>query len=145
MLEVEAASVVLGGVTVLARVSARVESGGWLGLVGPNGAGKSTLVRVVAGLVPYEGRVLIAGREHAASDWRARARSVAYVPQRPVLPPSMSVTDYVLLGRSAHHSYLGRRPPVTAGWPPPLSSAWRSASSAGGAWASCRGAKPSGR
>ncbi|MGO9658667.1 MAG: ABC transporter ATP-binding protein [Acidimicrobiales bacterium] len=107
MLEVEAASVVLGGVTVLARVSARVESGGWLGLVGPNGAGKSTLVRVVAGLVPYEGRVLIAGREHAASDWRARARSVAYVPQRPVLPPSMSVTDYVLLGRSAHHSYLG--------------------------------------
>ena len=73
MLEVEAASVVLGGVTVLARVSARVESGGWLGLVGPNGAGKSTLVRVVAGLVPYEGRVLIAGREHAASDWRARA------------------------------------------------------------------------
>jgi len=88
-------------------VSARVESGGWLGLVGPNGAGKSTLARAVAGLVPYEGRVLIAGREQAASDWRSRARSVAYVPQRPVLPPSMSVTDYVLLGRSAHHSYLG--------------------------------------
>ncbi len=38
---------------------------------------------------------------------RAWARTVAYVPQRPVLPPSMTVTDYVLLGRSAHHSYLG--------------------------------------
>ena len=56
MLEIEAASVVLGGVTVLSGVSARVESGGWLGLVGANGAGKSTLVRAVAGLVPYEGR-----------------------------------------------------------------------------------------
>jgi ABC-type Mn2+/Zn2+ transport system ATPase subunit len=57
MLEIEATSVVLGGVTVLAAVSARVESGGWLGLVGPNGAGKSTLARAVAGLVPYEGRI----------------------------------------------------------------------------------------
>jgi iron complex transport system ATP-binding protein len=107
MLEIEATSVVLGGATVLSDVSARVDSGGWLGLVGPNGAGKSTLARAVAGLVAYEGRILIGGREQAASDWRNRARSVAYVPQRPVLPPSMNVTDYILLGRSAHHSYLG--------------------------------------
>ena len=107
MLEIEQISVVLGGVTVLATVSARVDSGGWLGLVGPNGAGKSTLARAVAGLVPYQGRIRIAGREHSASDWRARARSVAYVPQRPVLPAAMNVTDYILLGRSAHHSYLG--------------------------------------
>jgi iron complex transport system ATP-binding protein len=107
MLEIEGTSVVLGGATVLSDVSARVASGGWLGLVGPNGAGKSTLARAVAGLVAYEGRILIGGREQAASDWRNRARSVAYVPQRPVLPPSMNVTDYILLGRSAHHSYLG--------------------------------------
>jgi iron complex transport system ATP-binding protein len=107
MLEIEATSVVLGGATVLSDVSARVDSGGWLGLVGPNGAGKSTLARAVAGLVAYEGRILIGGREQAASDWRNRARAVAYVPQRPVLPPSMNVTDYILLGRSAHHSYLG--------------------------------------
>jgi iron complex transport system ATP-binding protein len=65
------------------------------------------LARAVAGLVAYEGRILIGGREQAASDWRNRARAVAYVPQRPVLPPSMNVTDYILLGRSAHHSYLG--------------------------------------
>ena len=107
MLEIEAATVVLGGTAVLLSVSARVDSGGWLGLVGPNGAGKSTLARAVAGLVPYEGRITVAGRVHAASDWRGRARAIAYVPQRPVLPSSMNVTDYVLLGRSAHHSYLG--------------------------------------
>ena len=107
MLEIEETSVVLNGTTVLSGVSARVASGGWLGLVGPNGAGKSTLARAVAGLVTYEGRILIGGRRQAASDWRSRARAVAYVPQRPVLPPSMNVTDYILLGRSAHHSYLG--------------------------------------
>jgi iron complex transport system ATP-binding protein len=32
---------------------------------------------------------------------------VAYVPQRPVLPPAITVTDYVLLGRSPHHGLLG--------------------------------------
>src|SRR5580658_9603854 len=107
MLEIERVSVVLGGATALSGVSARVERGGWLGVIGPNGAGKSTLVRAVTGLLPYEGEIRIAGDAYAKSAQRRRARSVAYVPQRPVLPRSMSVTDYVLLGRSAHHAYLG--------------------------------------
>jgi iron complex transport system ATP-binding protein len=107
VLEIERVTVVLGGATVLSGVSARVERGGWLGVIGPNGAGKSTLVRAVTGLVPYQGEIRIAGHAYAKSDQRRRARSVAYVPQRPVLPRSMSVTDYVLLGRSAHHAYLG--------------------------------------
>jgi iron complex transport system ATP-binding protein len=107
MLDIERLSVVLGRATVLSAVSARVEPGGWLGVIGPNGAGKSTLIRAVAGLLPYEGEVRVGGADHGRSDRRGRARSVAYVPQRPVLPRSMNVTDYVLLGRSAHHSYLG--------------------------------------
>ncbi len=107
MLDIEGVSVVLGGATVLSGVSARVERGGWLGVIGPNGAGKSTLARAVAGLVPYQGEVRIGGRKYGRSDRRSGARSVAYVPQRPIMPRSMSVTDYILLGRSAHHSYLG--------------------------------------
>ena len=107
MLEVRDATVVLGGTTVLHQVSAEVSRGGWLGVIGPNGAGKSTLIRAVLGLVPYQGQVRIAGRQYAAAEHRSRARAVAYVPQRPVMPRAMTVTDYVLLGRSAHHSYLG--------------------------------------
>ena len=107
MLEVVGASVALGGAPVLSGVSARVERGEWLGVIGPNGAGKSTLVRAIVGLVPYDGKILVAGHEQLRSDRRNRARGVAYVPQRPVLPLAMNVTDYVLLGRSAHHSYLG--------------------------------------
>ena len=126
MLDIEGVSVVLGGATVLSGVSARVERGGWLGVIGPNGAGKSTLARAVAGLVPYQGEVRIGGREHGRSDRRSRARSVAYVPQRPIMPRSMSVTDYILLGRSAHHSYLGPRPPATGGWRPRFSNGWSS-------------------
>jgi len=37
---------------------------------------------------------------------RERARLIAYVPQIPTLPPDMTVTEYVLLGRTPHLSYL---------------------------------------
>jgi len=107
MLSVDGATIVLGGETIVSAVSAHVGRGEWLGVVGPNGAGKSTLIRAIVGLVAYEGQIRVGGHELALEDRRARARAVAYVPQRPVLPRSMSVTDYVLLGRSAHHSYLG--------------------------------------
>ena len=93
MLDIERVTVVLGGATVLSGVSARVERGGWLGVIGPNGAGKSTLVRAITGLVAYEGEIRIAGKAYAKSDQRRRARSVAYVPQRPVLPRSMTARD----------------------------------------------------
>ena len=35
------------------------------------------------------------------------ARLVAYVPQKPELPPDMTVSDYVLLGRTPHIGYFG--------------------------------------
>jgi len=106
-LEVDAVSVTLGGRVVLAGVTARVRHGGFLGVIGPNGAGKSTLLRAVAGLVPYAGEVRVAGQRRDLASRRRAARLVAYVPQRPVLPPGMTVTDYVLLGRAPHRPYLG--------------------------------------
>ena len=107
MLDLDQVSVVLDGARVLDSVSAKVESASWLGLVGPNGAGKTTLLRAVVGLVAYEGEISIAGLNPLELGRREIARLVAYVPQRPVLPPAMTVIDYILLGRSAYHSYLG--------------------------------------
>lgn len=106
-LDILSCTVLLGGATVLSEISVRVEPGTWLGVIGPNGAGKSTLCRAVMGLVPYQGTISALGRKMGACDRRQWARLVAYVPQRPVLPPSMTVGDYVLLGRSSYHSYLG--------------------------------------
>jgi iron complex transport system ATP-binding protein len=111
-LVIDACSVTLGGARVLDQVSARVGPGEWLGVVGPNGAGKSTLSRAVTGLVPFDGAIEAAGHDISGCDRRQWARLVAYVPQRPVLPPAMTVADYVLLGRSAHHSYLGAETPT---------------------------------
>lgn len=100
-------SVALGGRPILHNVSVSVSSGEWVGIIGPNGAGKTTLLRAIAGLVPRTGEVRIDGHDVGALRLRDRARSVAMVAQRPMLPDAMTVTDYVLLGRSAYVSYLG--------------------------------------
>ena len=86
----------------LADVDVTVASGEWVALLGPNGAGKSTTLGVLTGLVRHTGRVTIAGEDPGT--WRPRqwAQSVALVPQRPIIPAGLTVTDYVLLGRTAH-------------------------------------------
>ena len=105
-IEVRSLSVSLGGREILCDVSVSVASGGWLGVIGPNGAGKTTLLRAIAGLVPSTGEVLLDGVAAGALRPRDRARRVAIVAQRPLLPAAMTVADYVLLGRTPHISYL---------------------------------------
>ena len=105
-LAVRELTVTLDGNPVVRGVSCATVPGGWLSLIGPNGAGKSTLIRAVAGLVPYQGAVLLDGADIRALRPRARARLIAYVPQEPVLPPDMTVEQYVLLGRTPHLGYL---------------------------------------
>ena len=100
-------SVDLDHVRVLHEVSCTVQAAGWLALIGPNGAGKTTLLRAVAGLVPHRGTIHINQKDLGALRGRARARLIAYVPQIPVLPPDMTVQDYVLLGRTPYLGYLG--------------------------------------
>src|SRR5690606_15601400 len=51
----------LGGARVLRGVSLDIDGPNFVGLVGPNGAGKTTLVRAVAGLIPFDGAILIDG------------------------------------------------------------------------------------
>ncbi len=95
-------SVAYGSTTVLGPIALDVEPGTWLGLIGPNGAGKTTLLLALAGLIDHRGQVALGdGREPTATD-------VAVVPQSPVLPPGMSVAEYVLLGRTAHLGWLAR-------------------------------------
>lgn len=95
-----------GGTLAVDGVCLHVPAGGWLAVLGPNGAGKSTLLRALAGLIPYQGTVTFepgpAGRGR-----RDLARILAYLPQRPVLPPELAVRDYVLLGRTPYLGYLG--------------------------------------
>ena len=96
-------AVTLGGKPVLRDVSITVARGEWLAIVGPNGAGKTTLLRVIAGLLEREsGRVQLDGRDLHRLRRRQVAARVALVAQVPIVPPGMTVSEYVLLGRTPH-------------------------------------------
>jgi iron complex transport system ATP-binding protein len=106
-LAVQELTVSLDRTPVLHGVTCAAAAGGWLALIGPNGAGKSTLIRAAAGLVPYRGAIRLDGTDIKSLRLRDRARLISYVPQEPVLPPEMTVGQYVLLGRTPHLGYLG--------------------------------------
>ncbi len=92
---------------VVHGVSLRVPPGAWVSVVGPNGAGKSSLLLALAALLPAEGEVLLDGRPVRARSMRERARTIALVPQQPVVPDALTVAEYVLLGRTPHLSLFG--------------------------------------
>jgi iron complex transport system ATP-binding protein len=108
VIELREVTVVLGGASVVDRVSATVADGEWLALIGPNGAGKTTLLRAIGRLVAFDGEIALDGR---AADELSRgdlARLVAVVPQEPSTPPWMTVAEYVLLGRTPHLGPLAK-------------------------------------
>jgi iron complex transport system ATP-binding protein len=100
-------SVRYGDAAALRGVTGSVADGELLGIIGPNGAGKTTLLGALARLLSFQGSVAVCGRPAAGLSRRQLARLIAYVPQRPLLPPDMTAAEYVLLGRTAHISYLG--------------------------------------
>jgi iron complex transport system ATP-binding protein len=92
------------GPRALDGVSLALEPGELLIAIGPNGSGKSTLLRCCAGqLAPRVGRILLGNRDIAAVAPRARAVSIAVVPQFLPRLPDVGVRDFVLGGRYAHY------------------------------------------
>jgi zinc/manganese transport system ATP-binding protein len=77
-LELRDAAARIGGRTIWANVSIRVERGQFVAVLGPNGAGKSTLVRAVLGLQPLSGgSATVLGRRPGEANDR-----IGYLPQR---------------------------------------------------------------
>ena len=63
MLELKDVEAYYGLARALSGISLSVPDGQMIGLIGPNGAGKSTLLKALAGLLPYEGTVMLGDAE----------------------------------------------------------------------------------
>ncbi len=63
ILDIDAVSLIFGGIHAIEDVSFRVDKGSLVGLIGPNGAGKTSIFNVLTGMyVPSSGRIVFDGQ-----------------------------------------------------------------------------------
>ena len=84
----------------LGPVDLTLQQGRVTAIIGPNGSGKSTLLRALCGLQRAKGGAARIGeRDVQGLDAGSRARTIAFVPHRPVMPGALTVRETVSLGR----------------------------------------------
>lgn len=85
-------------------------SGNVVALMGENGCGKSSLLKTFAGLLaPVAGEVSLEGK--FLTEWapRERAQEISLVRMSSAVPPRMSVSEFVRLGRSPYSGIFDSR------------------------------------
>ncbi|MGV9280014.1 ABC transporter ATP-binding protein [Streptomyces sp. NPDC003730] len=100
-------SVGYGARSVIEDLDVTVPPGVITTIVGPNGCGKSTLLRTLSRLLkPTGGTVVLDGEDIAALRTRDVAKKLGLLPQAPVAPEGLTVSDLVARGRHPHQSWL---------------------------------------
>jgi zinc/manganese transport system ATP-binding protein len=103
VVELDHATIRIGGRTVLADASFTINAGEFIGVLGPNGAGKTTLMRAILGLLPPSaGTLRVFGRAPECGD-----RTIGYLPQLRTVLPDLRVRGLEFIGSSLHGERWG--------------------------------------
>ena len=90
-----------GRTEVLKGIDLTIKPGEKVFIGGSNGSGKTTLLRVIAGIIPHSGEVLIDGKEVSSMKRKDVARLIALMPQTSDIYFPYTVDETVLLGTYA--------------------------------------------
>jgi iron complex transport system ATP-binding protein len=113
-------SIVLSGITagygrdrpIVENVDLEIRTGEVTVLIGPNGCGKSTLLKTIGRLLkPRTGTIHVDDLDVLQSDPKKVARTIAYLPQSPIVPSAITVERLIGYGRAPHQSLLGIQSP----------------------------------
>jgi ABC-2 type transport system ATP-binding protein len=91
LMELDSVTKRYGAEEALKRVSLSME-GGAIGLLGPNGAGKSTLIKVLLGLLEFDGAATLFGLDPRKAPAEVRAR-VGYMPEGDCYVSGLTAVD----------------------------------------------------
>ena len=102
-IELDHATIRIGGRTVLDDVSFAIQPGEFIGVLGPNGAGKTTLMRAILGLLPpAAGRLSVFGHTPRCGDG-----TIGYLPQLRTVLPDLRVRGLDYIASSMHGERWG--------------------------------------
>ena len=90
-----------GKTEVLNGIDLTIRPGEKIFIGGANGSGKTTLLRVLAGIIPHSGEVLIDGKEVSSMKRKNIAKLIALMPQTNEIYFPYTVNETVLLGTYA--------------------------------------------
>jgi len=103
VIELDHATLAIGGRKVLLDTSFAIRSGEFIGLLGPNGAGKTTLMRAILGLLPpAAGELRVFGRPP-----RRGNPAIGYLPQVRTVLPDLRVRGIDFIASSLHGERWG--------------------------------------
>jgi iron complex transport system ATP-binding protein len=108
LLRVNLISAGYAGRAVLRDIRFELPAGRILALIGPNGSGKTTLIRALSGVLPeVNADMHINGTDLGSANAQERARLLAVVPQSTHIPPTFTVDEVVMMGRTPYINWLG--------------------------------------
>ncbi|ROO86278.1 iron complex transport system ATP-binding protein [Actinocorallia herbida] len=106
-LSAERVTVGYGGRVVIDDLDVSIPPGVITTIIGPNGCGKSTLLRTLSRLLkPSKGTVVLDGEDIARLKTKDVAKKLGLLPQTPVAPEGLTVSDLVARGRHPHQSWM---------------------------------------
>lgn len=95
------------GKRIIHGVNLEVPVGSMSVLIGANACGKSTLLKTIARLIsPMEGEILLDGKAINHYAPKKLAQILGILPQSPVVPEGISVSDLAARGRFPYHNFL---------------------------------------
>lgn len=98
-----------GEKTILNDINIDIKPGQITSIIGANACGKSTLLRTMSRLIsPSNGQVLLDGKSIHSMPTRQLAQTLGLLPQSPIAPEGITVSDLVSRGRHPHHGFLSR-------------------------------------
>lgn len=96
------------GKTIVSDVSITIPQNKISVILGANGCGKSTLLKTFAKLLkPEQGSILLDGKSIFYIPSKQMAQTLGLLPQSPVVPEGIKVTDLVARGRFPYRKLLG--------------------------------------
>lgn len=109
LLRVENLVVRYGDIRAVKGISFQVQQGEILALVGANGAGKTTTLRAISGMLPFEGSVVLEGRDlRGLTPDRILRLGLSHVPEGRGIFGGLTVMENLQLGAWIRRDKAGR-------------------------------------